>query len=221
MVKSSSDSKHVTGRRRTRLWSSVLALSCLVTGCDQQQPHDAAGSKPTAAATVSEAPKSTGVPARPQVELKITWDASAPWVKQTLERRDVRRAAYAFPKLDGDAEDAELGVYYFGRSVGGGVEANLKRWAAQFGQEPQDGKTTKRRFGALDVTLFEIAGTYQPGRPMAPKPPKPGFAMVAAIAHAESSGNYFFKLTGPKKTVDAARADFMKLLESLKEKAAE
>jgi hypothetical protein len=39
--------------------------------------------------------------------------------------------------------------------------------------------------------------------------------MLAGIVQAPS-GPYFFKLTGPEKTIAAARADFVKLLDSVR-----
>ena len=105
------------------------------------------------------------------------------------------------------------------RPLFGSHDPNLKRWAGQFGKSVADGKQSKKTLGAIELTLFDIEGTYQPGRPMAPKPPKPGFAMIGAIAQTKSSGNYFLKLTGPKNTVEAAREAFMTLLDSLKEKS--
>jgi hypothetical protein len=46
--------------------------------------------------------------------------------------------------------------------------------------------------------------------------PKPGYALLGAIV--ETSPPTFFKLTGPEKTVMAARADFDKLVDGLRAK---
>ncbi|MCA9628111.1 MAG: hypothetical protein KC766_10610 [Myxococcales bacterium] len=212
-------------KRHTSVIHSAGALVWLVlvsTGCDRGKSGASSESKAGPSATRVAAPSAQRpAVAVPRGELRIAWDAAAPWVRQPLRARDVRRAAYAYPRAAGDEEDAQLEVFYFGPSLGGGVEPNLKRWAGQFGKAPDAGKTSKRKVGDIDLTLFEIEGTYQPGRPMAPKPPKPGFAMLGAIATVASSGNYFLKLTGPKATVEAARADFSKLLESLKEKSSD
>ncbi|MCB9584122.1 MAG: hypothetical protein H6718_01925 [Polyangiaceae bacterium] len=203
----------------------LVALIVLLECCSCERTDDQGG---TNRAAVSSAPSATAVTTptsgksgvgAPRVELKIAWEAPSPWIVETLQARDVRRAAYRYPKQAGDAEDAELGVFYFGPSMGGGTDPNLKRWAGQFGKSVADGKQSKKTLGAIELTLFDIEGTYQPGRPMAPKPPKPGFAMIGAIAQTKSSGNYFLKLTGPKNTVEAAREAFMTLLDSLKEKS--
>lgn len=216
---------HMFDPRRVtkRLAGHCLVLAVLLGCCSCDRTEESTSTNQPAvssqtSAAVAPKPMRSGVGA-PRGELKIAWDAPRPWVAQTLQARDVRRAAYTYPKQAGDSEDAELGVYYFGPSVGGDVDPNLKRWAGQFGKAVSDGQVTKKSVGAVELTLFEIEGTYQPGRPMAPKPPKPGFAMLAAIAQLKSSGNYFFKLTGPKASVEAARVDFMKLLDSLKEKS--
>ena len=49
---------------------------------------------------------------------------------------------------------------------------------------------------------------------MGPKTPKPGYKLLGAIVEGPG-GNVFFKLTGPAKTVEAARADFNKLLKGV------
>ena len=43
---------------------------------------------------------------------------------------------------------------------------------------------------------------------------KPNFRMLAAIVETPA-GNYFFKLTGPLKTVESAKATYFGLLDSV------
>ena len=50
-----------------------------------------------------------------------------------------------------------------------------------------------------------------------PAEPKPKFGLLGAVTEAPS-GKYFFKLTGPSKTVAANLAAFEKLIDSIKTK---
>ncbi len=134
----------------------------------------------------------------------------------------MRAATYTLPAAAGDSEDGECAVYYFGEGQGGGVDANVKRWVGQF-QAPDGGpagplaKTSKKTVNGIAVTIVDVTGTYmfRPA-PMAPKAtPKPGYRMLAAIADG-TQAPVFFKLTAPKKTADAAEAEFFKMVESLK-----
>src|SRR4029453_17678208 len=76
----------------------------------------------------------------------------------------MRVAEFALPRADGDAEDAQLVVYYFG-GQGGSVEANLQRWVGQMQQA--DGRPAApvarrqtRVVNGLAVTLLDVSGTY-------------------------------------------------------------
>lgn len=150
----------------------------------------------------------------------IHWSAPAGWEAQAA--RPMRAATYRVPRAAGDREDGECAVFYFGAGQGGGVEANIKRWIAQF--ELADGrpadkaaKITKTTLGGMAVTRIDVAGTYLAAAgPMAPGAVrKPGYRMLGAIVEAPQ-GNVFFKFTGPAKTVTTAEAQFEALLKSVK-----
>lgn len=152
----------------------------------------------------------------------LSWTAPKGWAEQGP--RPMRAATYVIPAAKGDAEPAELGVFYFGQGQGGSVDANLKRWIGQF-EQPDGGpsdkaaKTTKEKIGGLDVTLVEVTGTYTASMgPMSPvKDKKPGYRLLGAIVEGPQ-GPLFFKLTGPDKTVSGARPAFQKMLKTLKAK---
>jgi hypothetical protein len=135
-----------------------------------------------------------------------TWKADAP--------RPMRAATYLIAPAKGDTDSGECGVFYFGEGQGGGVDANIERWVSQF----EGAKTPlrkKEKIAGFDVTTVEVEGTFanSMGGPMGPKTPKSGFKLLGAIVEGPK-GNVFFKLTGPAKTVEAARAEFMKMLKS-------
>lgn len=134
----------------------------------------------------------------------------------------MRAATYRVPRAAGDREDGECAVFYFGAGQGGSVEANLKRWIAQF--ELEDGrpadkaaKITRTTIGGMTATRIDVSGTYLAAAgPMAPRAvKKPGYRMLGAIVEAPQ-GNVFFKFTGPARTVAAEAARFEELLKSVK-----
>ena len=51
-----------------------------------------------------------------------------------------------------------------------------------------------------------------PGQPAGPKS---DYAMIASVVETPS-GSYFFKLTGPAKTIKSQKAAYMTLLDSVK-----
>jgi len=128
----------------------------------------------------------------------------------------MRVAQFALPRADGDPEDAELVVYYFGGS-GGSVDANVERWVGQM-QQP-DGKpvsTVKRdtaHVNGLTVTLIDVSGTYvaetAPGANS--RHNNAAYRLRAGVIETPS-GPYYVKLTGPQQTVakwDRAFNDFI------------
>ncbi len=136
-----------------------------------------------------------------------TWKADAP--------RQMRAATYLVAAAKGDTDGAECGVFYFGEGQGGGVDANVDRWVGQFENAKGTPLRKKEKLAGFDVTTIEVDGTYASsmGGPMGPKTPKAGYKLLGAIIEGPR-GNVFFKLTGPVKTVEAARAEFMKMLKT-------
>lgn len=128
----------------------------------------------------------------------------------------MRVATYLVARADGDTEDGEMSV----SRVGGSIEANLGRWKAQF--DPVKAEATKRQertIAGLRVTIFETAGAYTgmfvKGQAIKPKE---GWAMLAVIVEVQGGDPWFFKLTGPEKTLAAARPDFDSLANSMRPK---
>ena len=150
----------------------------------------------------------------------LTYTAPAGWIPVNTSS-SMRVAQFAVPRAAGDAQDAELVVYYFGGS-GGTVEANIERWVAQM-QQP-DGrpssvvaKRQSRTVNGMKVTLVDVPGTYvaevMPGSPQ--RHNSPNFHLRAAVIET-SNGPYFIKLTGPAKTVAASDKAFESFLASVK-----
>ncbi len=138
------------------------------------------------------------------------------WTPQVPESR--MRAAQA--KIPGPAGDALLVVFWFGPGQGGGVEANIRRWIAQV--EPDPGARPRREdfpVGPFRVHVVEVAGAYRaareeggPGRPLART------ALLGAVVEGEG-GPWFFKVTGPRPTVEANRETFLEMMRKLRQAA--
>jgi hypothetical protein len=142
------------------------------------------------------------------------------WVRvPTLS--DVRAAQWKLRRAPGDPEDGEIVLSFFGGGKGGSVQENLDRWYGQFTQA--DGRpsrdaavVTVRTVNGLEVTAVDLAGTYRAG-PMSDgplPPPKRAFRMLAAAVEGDD-GPWFFKATGPERTIAAAKAGFDATLASL------
>lgn len=196
--------------RRT-IVALLLPLAALATACDKPKEPEPApkAAEPPKALPAASAEAKASAPPKPAGE--IAWDAPASFTS-VPNASPMRKATYKIAKASGDSEDAELSVIV----AGGGVEANVARWAGQFEEKPTP-KRQDRKVGALSVTLVELDGTFtgggMPG--MAPAAPKAKWKMLAAIV--ESGGEAtFFKLTGPSATVSAARKDFDALVASLR-----
>ena len=146
----------------------------------------------------------------------ITWEDPADWPRETKQRM-MRKATYTVPRAKGDTEDGELAVFYFGAGQGGAIEDNVQRWIKQFDKrKPEEPRRADRNANGLTQHTVEIdEGIYDPGAMAGGKKPMPGYALVGAIVESPT-GNYFFKLTGPKATVKAAKTKFYKLLDSIK-----
>ena len=162
----------------------------------------------------------------PAKQSGLTFNAPDDWTQEQPQSR-MRRAQYRLPKVDGDREDAQVVVFYFGGS-GGSVQANVDRWVGMFTKE--DGtpaadasKVSKKQVNGLPVTIVDVSGTYN-SQSMGPmgsaqgsdSASKPHFRMLAAVAET-STGPWFIRLTGPKNTVDKWEKSFFTFVDTFKE----
>jgi hypothetical protein len=151
-----------------------------------------------------------------QKEPGISWKEPSAWTK-VPQRSPMRLATYRVPRAGKDTEDAELAIFHFGSNSGGGIDANMTRWAGQFSDvKPDEIRRSERTANNLTQHVMEIEeGTFATGMPMGPKQPKANSGMLAAIVETPS-GLYFIKLTGPSETVKAARDDYFKFLDGVR-----
>jgi hypothetical protein len=128
----------------------------------------------------------------------------------------MRAAEYG---IDGDPQ-SELAVFYFGPGQGGDVEPNMVRWIGQFKKGDGSDAVAKRGERSVkDITIatVETSGKYGGGMapPGAPPPAAIEDAMLLGAIAKGPEGNVFFKLVGPRASVEAARSGFDQLLESI------
>ena len=147
----------------------------------------------------------------------LTFEAPKDW-KPERPSNAMRKAQVKVPATKGDTEDAELVVTAFPGGAGS-VDANIKRWEGQFtgeGGKAPKAKVDKKKGKNVEVTRVEVSGKYggmaMPGQPKAEA--KGDYRLLGAIVETPEV-SYFFKLTGPDKTVDGTSKAFDKLVESM------
>jgi hypothetical protein len=146
-------------------------------------------------------------PAAAQTPLE--WRAPPRWQLVPNASR-FRLATYRIPRAPGDPDDAEFSI----TQAGGSVEANAERWVGQFDAAGRStAKRSTRRVGTLDVTVVEAQGTYSGGMAKDASSGS-GYALLGAIVSTPGMP-HFFKLTGPAKSVLAARTEFDQMIASL------
>src|SRR4051812_38392191 len=173
---------------------ALLALAA-ATACEKKTPE------PTATATQPASPflplQPSAAPAAPmapapvasmqQEPLHITW-VDPPAFKRVPPSNPMRKAAFIVPRVEGDAEDGELTVFYFGPGQGGSIDANVDRWVKQFGEvKPSDVKRADREANGLRQHTVELeSGTFSGGMGMGGGKPKANFGLVGGIVETPS-----------------------------------
>lgn len=128
------------------------------------------------------------------------------------------------------AKGAKAGGRLTMMRAGGSIQQNIDRWYGQF-QQP-DKKATKdiAKVHKLEVNgqpcvIVDITGTF--GERVGTGPPitrklvqREDYRMLGGIVQtkAKDKAQYFFKLTGPNKTVAAAEKHFRQMMESVNAK---
>ena len=140
------------------------------------------------------------------------------WVEEQ-RTSSMRVAQYKLPKVESDAEDASLVLYYFGQGQGGSPAANVERWVGQMkqadGSAAKNAKEEHFETNGLRVTTVDVSGNYvaetAPGSGTFHN--KPGFRLRAAVVET-ANGSYFVKLVGPEKTVTQWNESFLNYVRS-------
>ena len=152
--------------------------------------------------------------------IALVWDAPSGWIAET-PRNPMRRAQYRLPGAGG-AGEGECAVFYFGPGQGGDAQGNVARWVSMFTTPdgaPLKSQVSTQKVGALEVTRIEATGTYHPIASTfggEPPPPQPGWTLLGAVVPGPDA-NWFFRCTGPEKTIAAQRAAFDACIASVRE----
>lgn len=115
--------------------------------------------------------------------------------------------------------NAEVVVFFFGKTQGGNVDANLARWRGQFSTtdgSPVPERVTRDSSGAFPITIAEFRGTYRRGIGAgASDSVRTGQALVAAIAETPR-GTLFIQLFGAAARVTSERESFVQFAKGLR-----
>lgn len=132
------------------------------------------------------------------------------WTKPSMQFRTLQ---YAVAGEGDSTKAAELIVSVFMAGDGGPLDANITRWKGQFrqGDAAPEPKVSDKEVGPLKVKFVELEGDYMA---MGAAGAKRDFSQIGAIVQA-SGRNVFFRLIGPKVTVEANRDAFMKTIDGL------
>jgi len=132
------------------------------------------------------------------------------WTKPSMQFRTLQ---YAVAGEVDSTKAAELVISVFVAGDGGPLDANITRWKGQFrvGDSSPEPKVSDKEIGPLKVKFVELEGDYMA---MGAAAAKRDFSQIGAIVQAPGR-NVFFRLIGPKETVEANRADFMKMIDGL------
>ena len=185
---------------------AVLLLPLAACGGDEPPPPPAADVAPIPSSGAA-APAAGGQAAG------ITWDWPADW-QQQAPSTNMRMAQASIP---GDAGAADFVVFFFGPGGGGGTEANLARWVGQV-EQPEGREPQHEEFQVGDYRVYwvEVEGTLLASTMgTGPSTPQADSRLIGAVVEGPG-GPWFFKITGPNKTVLDARDTIRGVLESIR-----
>ena len=193
----------------------LLVIGLFASSCSGEKKNEA-NAKSGGAMLDMPAKQAADKPGTSASAAGIQWKVPASWAQGP--EKPMRAATYM---IGTGAEQAECAVFYFGNGQGGDVQANIGRWIGQVKQpdgSSSEGKAKKSevKSACCSISTIEVAGTYlaSAGPMMQVKEEKPGYELIGGIAPAPE-GNVFFKLTGPQKTVEKIREEFLGMLKSV------
>jgi hypothetical protein len=206
------------------LWAAVLGTACrraekqsLSPPQPQQQsavPAPGMGAPPLVDSRGHAVPSAPGGGESPAGG-QLIWNVPAGWVEEPPSS-SMRKAQYALPAAAGDPEGGQCAVFYFGPGQGGDIQANIDRWASQL-TDASGGHPTptvaESNIGGRKVLKVSMEGTYT-NTMGGDSAPKPGTLLLGAIVEG-ADANWFFKCTGPKKTMESHRQEFDALIASV------
>ncbi|MFN0205083.1 MAG: hypothetical protein ACKVS6_02070 [Planctomycetota bacterium] len=152
----------------------------------------------------------------------IEFEVPKGW-KYTKPASTMRVAELLVPSSGGDSADAGIIVFFF-KGGAGNFDQNVDRWASQLslpdGTPLTRDKATIRelQLGAATAKIFEGDGNFTDTTPTGEVKGKIAGAKMIVAMLDQADGGYFFKLTGPARTVTDAKPIFEEMLKSVKVK---
>lgn len=184
------------------------------------------GSQSTAKNSSTTQAESSGIPfdlnGKPVNIAGITFTPASQW--KDLGPSGMRKANYTFGPLKDDADSATLAVFYFGKTGGGSIEANLERWIGQMSSSDTSGSQKNVTQSEITVDgmkahILRVTGTYNAsvggGMMMGKTVPQKNYLMDGVVLEAPE-GNLFFKLTGPEYTANVMSEAFTAMIKAIK-----
>lgn len=150
--------------------------------------------------------------------------APASWKAQKAENK-FRKYQFTIPKAEGDKDDAELVIFFFGKGSGGTVKDNVSRWKGMF--TAPEGKTldevskltTFKIAKDVEVSYFDVSGTYKfknpPFDPKAKEERRENYRLIGVIIDNDE-GPFFIRMTGPAKTMAKNKEAFDSWIKAFK-----
>jgi hypothetical protein len=177
----------------------VVLLSALA-GIALPLARAADPAKPAEAAKTSESGKTHAV-----TKLGIKLNVPESW-KSKDTNSNMHLMQFSIPKGEGDKDDTEVSLWYFGLNGAGSVNENFQRWIDEFDPKDRKLKITTGKCPGGEYILMDISGTWDRKVPT----PQGGLKVVhttgreiAVAVTAPHSGDYFYRLMGPETTVAA------------------
>ena len=179
--------------------SIILLVSCQSKETPKELTNTSIQSQPPS--NTSQVPKSNN----------LNYTAASGWIRQQPSS-SMRHDQYELPGPKG-VEAATLAIF---KGIGGSISSNIDRWKKQFvvppnGSDPDSVRKESKVINQIPVHIVAVQGTYlKPRMPMmmdGPKVELKNYALLAAIAETKD-GLWFFKITGPEKTVMMWQNDF-------------
>lgn len=217
--------------------SRLLVLVCLaLAGCNKNKvpepeptsnaaENSGTRAEPATSANEQAAHRAPSAPAghpagggAAATDVEIEWAVPKGW-EESPNSSPMRKATYSIPDPAGGKDTAELAVFFFGAQQGGDVKQNITRWIGQFEDVPEGGVVQReQKANGLEQHVVEIqSGTFV--NTMMGGGTKPNQGMLGAVVVTPEGNKYFFKMTGPAKTVQSSKDAFDSLLQSTKQKS--
>ena len=190
---------------RFHLWLPIT--TCIISVFISCQSKETSESLPNASIETSNKNK----PSQSPGNTSLTYTPPTDWLQQEPSS-SMRHDQDELPGPKG-SDLATLAIF---KGIGGSVDSNIDRWKKQFIVPPNTAesnwaKQESKVINQIPVHIVSVQGTYLKSRmPMMMDGPKielKDYALLAVIAET-NTGLWFFKVTGPQKTVKFWEKDF-------------